>query len=438
MADVEQPVVPAAEDIKAKSEPKTEEKENTLTNGNHQESPPKNLDEKIIRQIEYYFGDINYPRDKFLQEESKKDDGWISMETMLLFKRLAKLSEDPKVIVEAIKKSTRQLVEVNEDGSKIRRSPNVPLPELCEDRRKELVSRSIYCKGFPKTDMNIDILLDYFEQYGPLDNLIMRNYLDKAEKQWKFKGSVYAIFPTVEKAAEFLKIENVKYKDEVLERKWQQEHIDEKKKERDQRSKKSTEQDILKKLKEKEDEPPAPVLPKGAFLRLNSCSNDIKREDMKEVLEQKGAKVGFIDYSVGDETAVVRLQGEGTAKKVLEAFEGNVVEVKGVKLEASVIEGEEEEQLIAKSLADLSKRRAMMANKKRNKGGKGRKSQSKRGGPRGGKRRRGNRDDDDDDDDDNDDDENDASEGGNDKNQKRKNEDTETAAETPAKKERTE
>lgn len=68
--------------------------------------------------------------------------------------------------------------------------------------------------------------------------------------------------------------------------------------------------------KEKEDEPPAPVLPKGAFLRLNSCSNDIKREDMKEVLEQKGAKVGFIDYSVGDETAVVRLQGEGTAKKV--------------------------------------------------------------------------------------------------------------------------
>lgn len=52
MADVEQPVVPAAEDIKAKSEPKTEEKENTLTNGNHQESPPKNLDEKIIRQIE--------------------------------------------------------------------------------------------------------------------------------------------------------------------------------------------------------------------------------------------------------------------------------------------------------------------------------------------------------------------------------------------------
>lgn len=54
--------------------------------------------------------------------------------------------------------------------------------------------------------------------------------------------------------------------------------------------------------------------------------------------------------------------------QVLEAFEGNVVEVKGVKLEASVIEGEEEEQLIAKSLADLSKRRAMMANKKRNKG----------------------------------------------------------------------
>lgn len=33
------------------------------------------VNEKILRQTEYYFGDINLPRDKFLQEEMKKDDG---------------------------------------------------------------------------------------------------------------------------------------------------------------------------------------------------------------------------------------------------------------------------------------------------------------------------------------------------------------------------
>lgn len=60
---------------------------------------------KIIRQVEYYFGDFNLPRDKFLLEETKSDDGWVTMETMLKFKRLAELSKDEKVIVEALKQS---------------------------------------------------------------------------------------------------------------------------------------------------------------------------------------------------------------------------------------------------------------------------------------------------------------------------------------------
>ena len=37
------------------------------------------LESKIIRQIEYYFGDHNLSRDRFLQEEIKKDEGWISL-----------------------------------------------------------------------------------------------------------------------------------------------------------------------------------------------------------------------------------------------------------------------------------------------------------------------------------------------------------------------
>ena len=38
------------------------------------------LESKIIRQIEYYFGDHNLSRDKFLQEEIMKDEGWIPLE----------------------------------------------------------------------------------------------------------------------------------------------------------------------------------------------------------------------------------------------------------------------------------------------------------------------------------------------------------------------
>ena len=57
------------------------------------------MEKKIIRQIEYYFGDFNLPRDKFLLEETKTDEGWVSMETMLKFKRLLDISSDKDVIV---------------------------------------------------------------------------------------------------------------------------------------------------------------------------------------------------------------------------------------------------------------------------------------------------------------------------------------------------
>ena len=55
------------------------------------------LEPKIVRQIEHYFGDYNLPRDKFLKETIKADDGWVPMETMLNFQRLAALSTDAKV-----------------------------------------------------------------------------------------------------------------------------------------------------------------------------------------------------------------------------------------------------------------------------------------------------------------------------------------------------
>ena len=38
---------------------------------------------KVLRQVEYYFGNVNMMRDTFMKEEIKKDEGWISLETMM-------------------------------------------------------------------------------------------------------------------------------------------------------------------------------------------------------------------------------------------------------------------------------------------------------------------------------------------------------------------
>lgn len=63
---------------------------------------PEEINAKIVRQIEHYFGDYNLPRDKFLKETIKTDDGWVPMETMLNFQRLAALSTDSKVQISRI------------------------------------------------------------------------------------------------------------------------------------------------------------------------------------------------------------------------------------------------------------------------------------------------------------------------------------------------
>lgn len=70
------------------------------------------MEEAIIRQVEYYFSDINLPRDKFLSEQTKLDDGWVPLEVLTRFNRLSKITTDIEVIKKALSKSMSGLLEV--------------------------------------------------------------------------------------------------------------------------------------------------------------------------------------------------------------------------------------------------------------------------------------------------------------------------------------
>ncbi|KAK2100750.1 Eukaryotic translation initiation factor 3 subunit K [Saguinus oedipus] len=80
------------------------------------------LGAKICHQTENlnYFGDFNLPRDKFLKEQIKLDEGWVPLEIMIKFNRLNRLTTDFNVIVEALSKSKAELMEISEDKTKIR------------------------------------------------------------------------------------------------------------------------------------------------------------------------------------------------------------------------------------------------------------------------------------------------------------------------------
>ncbi len=194
----------------------------------------KDLQAQIVRQVEYYFGDANLARDKFLSEEITKDNGWITLELLLKFKRMQDLSTDPTVVCAALDTSDEGLVEISEDRLKIRRHPERPLPEQNEETRKECISRTAYVKGFP-LESEMSDLIEFFDAHEKVVNIVMRKYLDKPTKVYKFKGSVFVTFQKREQCDEFLKKEDLKFKDAAtpLERMWQDAYYISKKDERE-------------------------------------------------------------------------------------------------------------------------------------------------------------------------------------------------------------
>jgi lupus La protein len=146
------------------------------------------LDAKILKQIEFYFGDANLPRDKFLQEKIKEKDGWVDLSVLASFSRMKNLSEDIAVIAEAVSKST-ELLELNEDKTCVRR--RLPLPES-----QETLLSSVYVKGFPSAT-TLDELQEYFRGVSEKVQAIrMRRNPESKE----FKGSVFVELGSAEEA----------------------------------------------------------------------------------------------------------------------------------------------------------------------------------------------------------------------------------------------
>ncbi|KAL1440945.1 hypothetical protein MTO96_008991 [Rhipicephalus appendiculatus] len=276
------------------------------------------LDTKIITQVEYYFGDFNLPRDKFLQGKLKEDDGWVTIETLLTFNRLKSLTTKSDVVAAALRKSASQLLEVSEDGTKIRRSPAKPAPESNKEQQQKLDELSVYVKGFPPT-ASIDELLEFFGRFGKCINVFMRRY----PKTRKFKGSVFATFATKEEADAFLAKEDVKYNELELTRSLKTEYVARKKQERQAR----LEEKAKKRAANDEtsaggggdaaaEETEAPEIVLGCILRVKGLGDKTSWENLKEAFAPY-AKVAFVDYSRGQPEAVLRFAEEGSAQAVL-------------------------------------------------------------------------------------------------------------------------
>uniref|UniRef100_A0A8C0MPL8 Small RNA binding exonuclease protection factor La n=2 Tax=Canis lupus familiaris TaxID=9615 RepID=A0A8C0MPL8_CANLF len=285
------------------------------------------LEAKICHQIEYYFGDFNLPRDKFLKEQIKLDEGWVPLEIMIKFNRLNRLTTDFNVIVEALSKSKAELMEISEDKTKIRRSPSKPLPEVTDEYKNDVKNRSVYIKGFP-TDATLDDIKEWLEDKGQVLNIQMRRTLHKA-----FKGSIFAVFDSIESARKFVDTPDQKYKDTDL-------LILFKEQEEKQKLAESAE---IKSLEEKI----------GCLLKFSGDLDDQTcREDLHILFSSHG-EIKWIDFVRGAKEGIIlfKEKAKEALDKAKDANNGNL-QLRNKEVTWEVLEGDVEKEALKKIIED--------------------------------------------------------------------------------------
>lgn len=321
-----------------------------------------------------------------MQEEILKDSGWVSLETLVKFNRLKVLTTDFKVIIEALKQSTSNLLEIDQENNKIRRAKS--LPENLGEFETNLKQNTVYVKGFPST-LSLDDLITFFEKYGKILQVFMRRF--PTTKQ--FKGSVFVTFETNEQMKAFLSGEKPKYQEETLIVESQEDYITRKGPEIESRNeaRKKKEQQKEQKIKQKQEAEEAYLKEQqvlGAILHLKNINQDGTRENIKELFDSF-SKVKFIDYSKGLPEAFVRFADENGAKVAFEKAkekDGEIV-LKDAKLEARVLEGEEEQEYWRNLIRKLAESRSNKKNPGNNKRNKRNNNNNYKNNKRNGKKR---------------------------------------------------
>uniref|UniRef100_A0A8C4MX77 Small RNA binding exonuclease protection factor La n=1 Tax=Equus asinus TaxID=9793 RepID=A0A8C4MX77_EQUAS len=318
------------------------------------------LEAKICHQIEYYFGDFNLPRDKFLKEQIKLDEGWVPLEIMIKFNRLNRLTTDFNVIVEALSKSKAELMEISEDKTKIRRSPSKPLPEVTDEYKNDVKNRSVYIKGFP-TDATLDDIKEWLEDKGQVLNIQMRRTLHKA-----FKGSIFAVFDSIESAKKFVETPGQKYKDTDLLILFKEQ----------EEKQKLAENAEMKSLEEKI----------GCLLKFSGDLDDQTcREDLHILFSNHG-EIKWIDFVRGAKEGIIlfKEKAKEALDKAKDANNGNL-QLRNKEVTWEVLDGDVEKEALKKIIEDQQESLNKWKSKGRRFKGKGKGNKAAQSGSAKGK-----------------------------------------------------
>ncbi|KAM9959407.1 hypothetical protein ACTFIR_000482 [Dictyostelium discoideum] len=300
---------------------------------------------QILKQVEYYFSDSNFPRDKFLRSEAAKNvDNYISIDVIASFNRMKTISTDLQLITEALKKSTR--LQVSEDGKMVRRLD--PLPENID------CGKTLYSKGWPE-DTTIEKVQEFFNANGG-HKVISVRLRKKSDKS--FKGSLLADFETEEVVNKIISEAPKLGEKELIYQTFKQ-FSDEKKDEKEKFFA-STNGDKKRKAKKEADrengdddndgdnkdvkkEEEEEVMVPGVILCFKGVGKGLHRGDIKEIFSQYG-EVQFVGYNSDEENGSVRYKTAESCKRAMESLTETKKEIGGQIPTYNLLEGEEEKK----------------------------------------------------------------------------------------------
>uniref|UniRef100_A0AC34FDF2 RRM domain-containing protein n=1 Tax=Panagrolaimus sp. ES5 TaxID=591445 RepID=A0AC34FDF2_9BILA len=127
----------------------------------------------------------------------KKDHGWVPITVLLRCNAVRRLTLNKAVIAEVLEDS--DLIDVSDDGQKVRRNPEFPLPENMPQYWHDLKKRTVFIRGFPHCTSSEEIM-EFLKPFGDVVNVITQKHKHSRE----FRGAVFVTFKDREEALSFI------------------------------------------------------------------------------------------------------------------------------------------------------------------------------------------------------------------------------------------
>ncbi|KAH8280705.1 hypothetical protein KR054_003127 [Drosophila jambulina] len=125
----------------------------------------RHLFNSIRSQMEFYFGDANLSKDRFLRRYVEQDP-YVPLEVFLTFNKIKTLTQDVQQIAKSL--SNSQLLELDESGLKVKRKTKLP-------KQRDVNDKTLYVEALP-ANASHDWLKEVFSRYGPVAYVSLPHY----------------------------------------------------------------------------------------------------------------------------------------------------------------------------------------------------------------------------------------------------------------------